>query len=527
VPSDSTAAFVSYSREDSDFALRLAQDLKAAGASVWLDQLELIPGRAWDNAIEDALLAAPEMLVILSPTSVRSENVRDEISYALRQGKTVVPVLYMECTIPLRLERKQHIDVRTDYARGLGHLLRHLNVSQPDPSVLARAAEGDGQRQAAWQAREAEAERLRIEREAREEGERKAIQELLRRPEEEERAAEELLRKQAAERETQEKAELEAREAEAQRLREIAERKEREEAERKAKAELLRKQEEARAAEAQRLREIAERKEEAERKVKAELLRKQEEEREAQARAEREARERREREAEAARLKEEQRRAQQTAAAKSGAEPVRPLSQTVQAQEPGEPRKQETGRMALVVASALAVLAVIVFAIIALRPYLFGPPEGSASSEQTSVFSQPAGTADASATVATPAAAPATANPQTGDADDPVYDQAKASFDSKQFVQARTLFGQDCDSGGLKGCDYLGYLYAQGLGGAQDAEKAAGVYLKACTAGNLSSCASLGSLYEDAGNGAEARTYYQKACDGGVAEGCKLLRGVQ
>ena len=55
------SAFISYSRDDSEFALRLAQDLKAAAASVWLDQLDIRPGVMWDNAIEDALknCAAP------------------------------------------------------------------------------------------------------------------------------------------------------------------------------------------------------------------------------------------------------------------------------------------------------------------------------------------------------------------------------------------------------------------------------------------------------------------------------------
>ena len=37
------AAFISYSREDSDFALRLAQDLKSAGAAIWLDQVDINP----------------------------------------------------------------------------------------------------------------------------------------------------------------------------------------------------------------------------------------------------------------------------------------------------------------------------------------------------------------------------------------------------------------------------------------------------------------------------------------------------
>jgi TPR repeat protein len=177
------SAFVSYSREDSEFALRLAQDLKAAGANVWLDQLELMPGHPWDNAIEDALLAAPLMLVVLSPTSVKSENVRDEISYALKQGKTVIPVLYMECVIPLRLERKQHIDFRHDYAGGLAHLLKSLEVADPDPAVLEKAAADDAQRQMAWRAREAEGQRLRelAEQSERENAERKASDELQRR----------------------------------------------------------------------------------------------------------------------------------------------------------------------------------------------------------------------------------------------------------------------------------------------------------------------------------------------------------
>ena len=221
MPGLGSAAFVSYSREDSEFALRLAQDLKAAGANVWLDQLELVPGRAWDNSIEDALLESPQILVILSPTSVKSENVRDEISYALKQGKTVIPGLYMECVIPLRLERRQHIDFRSDYAGGLAHLLKYLGVSQPDPSVLQKAAEGDAQRQAAWQAREAQGQKLRemADRE-REEAAGKPSEELRQGEEADARAQEELSRKQAAEREAQEQARLKEREAEAARVRE-------------------------------------------------------------------------------------------------------------------------------------------------------------------------------------------------------------------------------------------------------------------------------------------------------------------
>ena len=87
------AAFFSYCREDSDFALRLAGDLKGAGASVWLDQLEIVPGQRWDRAFEDALANCSRMLVILTPASVNSTNVMDEVSFALEEKKTVIPLI--------------------------------------------------------------------------------------------------------------------------------------------------------------------------------------------------------------------------------------------------------------------------------------------------------------------------------------------------------------------------------------------------------------------------------------------------
>jgi len=107
------------------------------------------------------------------------------------------------------------------------------------------------------------------------------------------------------------------------------------------------------------------------------------------------------------------------------------------------------------------------------------------------------------------------------------YDQGKSAYDQRKYDEARTLFSQACDAGEMRACNYLGYLYAQGLGGARDTEKARTIYQGACEQNNLASCASLGSLYQDASNPNEARKYFKKACDGGLAEGCTLFRGVQ
>ena len=80
--------FFSYSRSDSNFVLKLAKDLRSPGADLWLDQLDIKAGSRWDSSIKDALSSASRLIVILSPASVASNNVMDEVSYALESNKT-------------------------------------------------------------------------------------------------------------------------------------------------------------------------------------------------------------------------------------------------------------------------------------------------------------------------------------------------------------------------------------------------------------------------------------------------------
>ena len=126
--------FISYSRRDGDFARKLAQDLRAAGVSIWLDQLDIPPGARWDRTVDQALRKCGRLLLILSPDSVGSENVMDEVAVAMHEGKPVVPVLHRPCEIPLRLFRLQYIDFTEDYADGLNKLIANLK------SELAPAA---------------------------------------------------------------------------------------------------------------------------------------------------------------------------------------------------------------------------------------------------------------------------------------------------------------------------------------------------------------------------------------------------
>ena len=118
-----TRYFFSYAREDSDFVLRLAKELRQDGANVWLDQIDIRGGQRWDAAVEEALKASQGMIVLLTPAAVASQNVMDEVSYALEQGKLVVPVLYKECDIPFRLRRLQYVDFLADERDAFDSLL--------------------------------------------------------------------------------------------------------------------------------------------------------------------------------------------------------------------------------------------------------------------------------------------------------------------------------------------------------------------------------------------------------------------
>lgn len=124
--------FFSYSRDDSEFVLNLAKELRSDGANVWLDQLDIKPGTRWDKSIEDALDTSKTVLVVLSKTSVESNNVMDEVSYALEEGKTVIPVLLEECDIPFRLRRLQFADFSISHEKGIQKLTKALGLTDQE-----------------------------------------------------------------------------------------------------------------------------------------------------------------------------------------------------------------------------------------------------------------------------------------------------------------------------------------------------------------------------------------------------------
>jgi TIR domain len=140
-PAEAENFFLSYSRSDERMALRLAKDLRAHGIAMWVDQLDIRPSEHWDRAIERAVTSCRGIVVILSPRSVASDNVADEISYAIDSGKSVLPVMIERCTLPLRLTRMQVVDAVDNYERALQQCLSELRRRSAAPGE-SKATEG-------------------------------------------------------------------------------------------------------------------------------------------------------------------------------------------------------------------------------------------------------------------------------------------------------------------------------------------------------------------------------------------------
>jgi hypothetical protein len=132
--------FVCYARQDQDFALKLAASLKERSVPVWLDQWNIAPSADWDSSIDGALESCARFLIVLSPASVASKEVRSELRAALDRQKPVLPVLHQPCTIPRQLLLIQYVSFisrRPEDESLINDVVRALKSSEPVPHAPA------------------------------------------------------------------------------------------------------------------------------------------------------------------------------------------------------------------------------------------------------------------------------------------------------------------------------------------------------------------------------------------------------
>ena len=71
------------------------------------------------------------IILVLSTASVASDNVMDEVNYAITKGKHIIPILLDDCEIPFRIARIQQIDVRGDYKKSIDAIIATIYAHAP------------------------------------------------------------------------------------------------------------------------------------------------------------------------------------------------------------------------------------------------------------------------------------------------------------------------------------------------------------------------------------------------------------
>jgi WD40 repeat protein len=126
-------AFISYSRIDLAFALRLEAALIAAGQTVWLDKNDIPAAAPWLPEVQSGIDSADNFLFILSPDSVASGPCMEELAHAITNGKRLVPICYRkpdQSTVPTALAPINYIffDESVDFDAALKTLIAAMHT---------------------------------------------------------------------------------------------------------------------------------------------------------------------------------------------------------------------------------------------------------------------------------------------------------------------------------------------------------------------------------------------------------------
>lgn len=139
--------FLSHNSQDKGAAETIAHGLNLQGIEVWLDKWEILAGESLTDRIEDGLHTASAFVILMSPRSMNSRWVREELRIALQKriksdDFRIVPILLEDCEIPLFLIDYRWIDWRSGWTpQGMEDLVLTIKRIRPKPSIAPETVE--------------------------------------------------------------------------------------------------------------------------------------------------------------------------------------------------------------------------------------------------------------------------------------------------------------------------------------------------------------------------------------------------
>lgn len=107
-----TTIFISHSADVKDTARELSNQLGEAGARVWFDEEQLVPGDSIAGEISKAIDASDAVLFLISGARSKNRWLSSEVATALAHGKKIVPVVTdSKAEVPLLLRDRLYLDL--------------------------------------------------------------------------------------------------------------------------------------------------------------------------------------------------------------------------------------------------------------------------------------------------------------------------------------------------------------------------------------------------------------------------------
>ena len=88
--------FLSHNSKDKPAVRELAEALRARGLKVWLDEWELVPGRPWQEALEEVIETTGSSVVLVGKDGIgpwQDKEMRGCLSEFADRNLPVIPVL--------------------------------------------------------------------------------------------------------------------------------------------------------------------------------------------------------------------------------------------------------------------------------------------------------------------------------------------------------------------------------------------------------------------------------------------------
>src|ERR1700690_496849 len=95
--------FISYSRRDTQTVDRIAASMKDAGLDFWIDREDIKAGNTWRVQIVQAIDTCDAFVLMLSPNSAASDNVRKEIDLGQDSGRKMFVMMLEPTNLPAEI----------------------------------------------------------------------------------------------------------------------------------------------------------------------------------------------------------------------------------------------------------------------------------------------------------------------------------------------------------------------------------------------------------------------------------------